>query len=66
MKRENVVVATENTTNGGSKMKGLFGNIKKEDSTCFMQCGDDDVTDDNHLLCGINRYLCGNTAVGKS
>lgn len=30
MKRENVAVATENTTNGGSKMKGFFGNIKKK------------------------------------
>lgn len=30
MKRENVAVATENTTNGGSEMKGFFGNIKKK------------------------------------
>jgi len=30
MKRENVAVTTENTTNGGNKMKGLFGSMKKK------------------------------------
>lgn len=30
MKRENVAVATNNNVNGGSKMKGFFGNIKKK------------------------------------
>ena len=30
MKRENVATVTENTTNGGSNMKGLFNGMKKK------------------------------------
>ena len=30
MKRENVAVVTDNTTNGGSNMKGLFRGMKKK------------------------------------
>ncbi len=30
MKRENVAVVTDNTTNGGSNMKGLFNGMKKK------------------------------------
>lgn len=30
MKRENVATVTENTTNGGSNMKGLFRGMKKK------------------------------------
>jgi len=30
MKRENVASVTENTTNGGSNMKGLFNGMKKK------------------------------------
>lgn len=30
MKKENVAVVTDNTTNGGSNMKGLFSGMKKK------------------------------------
>lgn len=30
MKTENVTVTTNNVANGGSKMKGIFGNVKKK------------------------------------